>query len=193
MDTAPDSRWTTGLPTLTAPRIVLRAFADADLPAMFDIYSDPETMAYFSITPIREMNQAAGILVHARQSFASRQVFPWAVADRWSGNLIGSCALLRPDWTNGRAEIGFVLNRSQWGRGLATEAVGRMLAHVFDEWNLRRLEADVDPRNARCRKLLERFGFREEGLLRERWSVGGGVQDTVFYGLLRREWIRNQG
>ena len=172
MDTASDSRWSAGLPTLFAPRIVLRPFADTDLAAMFEIYSDPETMAYFSITPIREMDEAAGILANVRQSFAARQVFPWAVADRWSGNLIGSCALLRPDWTNGRAEIGFVFNRSQWGQGLASEAVGCMLAHVFDEWNLRRLEADVDPRNTRCRKLLERFGFREEGLLKERWSVG---------------------
>ena len=36
--------------------------------------------------------------------------------------------------------------------------------------------------------ILERMGFRREGLLRERWNVGGGIQDSVVLGLLAREW-----
>jgi len=186
-----DDRWAAGLPTLPTTRTVLRAFAETDLPEIYEIYSDAEAMAYFSVTPIRSLDEAADVLAHIRHGFATRQTFSWAVADRWTGTLIGSCALLRTDWPNGRAEIGFVLRRSHWGKGLAAEAVGRMLEFAFDELNLRRFEADVDPRNTRCRRLLERFGFREEGLLRERWNVGGDVQDTVFYGLLRREWTRN--
>jgi len=192
MDICPDDRWPANLPSLPASRIVLRAFNDDDLPAIYDIYSDAEAMAYFSVTPIHSMDDAADILAYARRSFESRQVFAWGVADRATGALVGSCALLRPDWANGRAEVGFVLRRSDWGKGLAAEAVGRMLEYVFEELNLRRLEADVDPRNHRCRKLLERCGFQEEGLLRERWSVGDELQDTVFYGLLRREWTRKK-
>jgi RimJ/RimL family protein N-acetyltransferase len=63
-----------------------------------------------------------------------------------------------------------------------------LLAYAFDELDLRRIEADVDPRNAASIRTLERLGFRREGYLRERWRVNGEVQDALFYGLLRREW-----
>ena len=68
-----------------------------------------------------------------------------------------------------------------------------MIAHAFDTLGLHRLEADTDPRNERCLKLLTRLGFREEGRLRERWHVGGEVQDSVLLGLLREEWVVGRG
>jgi ribosomal-protein-alanine N-acetyltransferase len=53
---------------------------------------------------------------------------------------------------------------------------------------MRRLEADVDPRNSSSLQMLDRLGFRREGLLRERWDVDGDIQDSIFLGLLNREW-----
>jgi RimJ/RimL family protein N-acetyltransferase len=67
-------------------------------------------------------------------------------------------------------------------------ALERLLDFAFGELGLRRLEADVDPNNVRSIASLERLGFRREGYLRERWFVGGQVEDALFYGLLRREW-----
>ena len=75
-----------------------------------------------------------------------------------------------------------------WGRGLGAGAVALLAGFAFDVLGLRRLEADVDPRNTASLRLLERLGFVREGHLRERWILGGEIQDAVFYGLLRREW-----
>jgi RimJ/RimL family protein N-acetyltransferase len=58
---------------------------------------------------------------------------------------------------------------------------------------LRRLEADVDPRNENSMRILEKLGFQREGLLRERWNVGDEIQDTAFLGLLAREWRGGAG
>jgi RimJ/RimL family protein N-acetyltransferase len=68
------------------------------------------------------------------------------------------------------------------------EALKALLDFSFTDLNMHRIEADVDPRNASSAKTLERLGFQREGYLRERWLVGGEVQDALFYGLLRREW-----
>lgn len=68
------------------------------------------------------------------------------------------------------------------------EALTALLDFAFGALDLHRLEADVDPRNAASVRTLERLGFRREGYLRERWLVGGEIQDALFYGLLRREW-----
>ena len=46
----------------------------------------------------------------------------------------------------------------------------------------------MDPRNEASVRVVERLGFRREGLLRERYHVLGDVQDSLIYGLLRREW-----
>jgi RimJ/RimL family protein N-acetyltransferase len=63
-----------------------------------------------------------------------------------------------------------------------------VLAFAFDTLALHRVEADVDPRNARSIRALERAGFEREGYLRERYHVGGELQDAVLYGLLRPHW-----
>ena len=58
---------------------------------------------------------------------------------------------------------------------------------------MQRIEADIDPRNAASERILVRQGFQVEGLLRERWIVGGEVSDSRLLGLLRREWTGGFG
>ena len=70
------------------------------------------------------------------------------------------------------------------------EALKALLAYAFDELAMRRIEADVDPRNMASIRTVERLGFQREGYLRERWQVNGEIQDTLFYGLLRPDWER---
>ena len=69
-----------------------------------------------------------------------------------------------------------------------SEALATLLDFAFGTLKLRRLEADVDPRNENSLRILGRLGFRREGLLRERWNVNGEIQDSVFLGLLACEW-----
>jgi ribosomal-protein-alanine N-acetyltransferase len=59
----------------------------------------------------------------------------------------------------------------------------------FAEFDLNRIEADIDPRNVASARSLERLGFRKEGRLRERWIVSGEVSDSDLYGLLRIDWL----
>ena len=68
------------------------------------------------------------------------------------------------------------------------EALTAVVDYAFGPLGLRRLEADVDPANAASLRAVERLGFQREGLLKERWQVGETISDTVFLGLLSREW-----
>jgi len=92
------------------------------------------------------------------------------------------------DETSRRAEIGYHLAASAQGKGYMHEALSRFAAHLFDALRLRRLEAEIDPRNVPSAKVLERLGFQREGLLRERWRVAGEISDSAVYGLLARDW-----
>jgi len=73
------------------------------------------------------------------------------------------------------------------------EALAALLDFSFGTLKLRRLEADVDPRNENSLRILDKLGFKREGLLRERWNVGDEIQDTTFLGLLAKEWRDGTG
>lgn len=175
------------LPTLDAARLRLRWLESRDVPALFRIFSDTEVMAYWSRPPMLELAEAEALLADIHALFATRTLTQWGVALRESDEVIGTCTLASIDLPNRRAELGFALGREHWGAGYMHEAVSRLLDFAFGPLGLARMEADVDPRNERSLRLLERLGFVREGYARERWRVGGGVQDSVLLGLLPRE------
>ena len=176
------------LPTIDAPRVSLRRLTDADVSSLFSFFSDPEVMRYWSSPPFDDIEGARKLLADIREYFRQRTLFQWGIARRTDDTVIGTCTLFHIDSANRRAEIGYALGREHWKQGYMQEALEALLGFSFDELNMHRIEADVDPRNVSSRKTLERLGFQREGYLRERWLVGGEIQDALFYGLLRREW-----
>jgi ribosomal-protein-alanine N-acetyltransferase len=71
-----------------------------------------------------------------------------------------------------------------------TEALGAVLAHAFGPLGLHRIEAACMPDNARSRRLLDRWGFREEGLARQYLKINGVWHDHLIYALLAAEYPR---
>lgn len=176
------------LPTIPAGRVTLRPLEDRDVPSLYAVFSDEQVMRYWSTPPMRDIAEAQALLDEIRTTFLQRSLFQWGVARTGDDRVVGTCTLFNLDARNRRAEIGYALARDCWGQGLMSEALGALVAYAFGPLDLTRLEADVDPRNAPSIRIVERLGFVREGLLRERWHVGGETQDSVFLGLLRREW-----
>lgn len=176
------------LPEIPAERVVMRWLEEADAPEIFRIYSDPEVMKYWSTLPFTELSQAADLIARIHRFFQKRELFEWGMVRRSDDRVIGTFTLFQVDERNRRGEIGFAQARDVWGRGYMRETLTAAFRYAFGPLDLTRLEADVDPRNEPSLRLLSKLGFRREGLLRERWRVGGDVQDSVMLGLLRREW-----
>ena len=178
-------------PELHSPRLRLREVRPDDAPALFAIHSDPMVMRYWSYPAWTELAQAEAKVAEIQRQRREQDILIWAIADAGSDHLIGTSAVFAINPEQGRAEIGYSLHRDWHGRGLASEALRLVLRYLFDGLQLRRVEADADPRNTASCRLLEKLGFVREGLLRERWFVNGELCDTAFYGLLRRDFIRN--
>jgi RimJ/RimL family protein N-acetyltransferase len=183
-----DDPWGLALPTLAAGRLRLRWLVETDVPALHAIFSDPEVMRYWSSPPLGSPDDAAALLREIHAAFRARRLFQWGIARAADDAVVGTCTIFQLDRAHRRAELGFALGRPHWGQGIAAEALRAAIGFAFDRLALHRLEADVDPRNARSLRTLERLGFRREGLLRERYHLAGEVQDGVMLGLLRREW-----
>jgi len=176
------------LPTIEAKRISLRWLTSDDVESLFEVFSNPEVMRYWSSPPMVDLSEARQLLDEIHENFRARTLFQWGVARREDDRVIGTCTLFQLDAGNRRAEIGYALGREHWGQGLMNEALTALIGYAFDTLDLHRIEADVDPNNAASIRSLERQGFQREGYLRERWHVGGKIYDSLYFGLLRREW-----
>lgn len=178
------------LPLLRGSRLQLRGFHCDDLEAFFAVHGDARVNRYWSFPAWTEVSQGRDYLDTAITARDATRMLCWAVAEGHDEDapLIGAATLASINREQGRAEIGYALRASHWGRGHAREAVGLVLDHAFDVLALRRIEADIDPRNLASCRLVERMGFRREGLLRERWHVAGETCDSAMYGLLASEW-----
>ncbi|MCV2489586.1 GNAT family N-acetyltransferase [Geodermatophilus sp. YIM 151500] len=83
--------------------------------------------------------------------------------------------------------LGYWIDRAVTGRGLASLAVALVCDHAFGRAGLHRLQADIRPENLASQRLVERLGFRREGLLRRYLDIDGDWRDHYTYALLADE------
>ena len=176
-------------PELHSPRLHLREVLNSDALALYAIHSDPEVMRYWSYPAWTQLAQAQAKVDEIARQRREQDILVWAIAETDSELLIGTVAVFGFNREQGRAEIGYSLHRDWQGRGLASETLQLVLPYLFQEYGLRRIEADVDPRNRASCRLLEKLGFVREGLLRQRWLVDGQLCDSALYGLLQQDFI----
>lgn len=176
-------------PTLHTERLTLRLACADDLAGLLHVHADAEVNRFLPYTTWQGMADAEdwfGRVLQRREADESLQL---VIADRHSGQVLGSCLLFHFDHDSGLAEVGYALGRPHWGQGIMREALRALLAYAFTELGLRRLEAEVDPRNRASGQLLLRLGFAREGLLRQRRVMKGEIKDAELYGCLRDEWL----
>ena len=145
-------------------------------------------MRFWSSSPLTDPHQAEQKIAEILAHYEKGDLFQLGIERKSDGQMIGTCTLHQIHVQNRRAEVGYALGRPYWGNGYMSEAMHALVDYAFRSMKLHRLEADIDPRNESSAKSLERLGFTREGLLRERWIVGGEVSDSALYGLLARQW-----
>ena len=174
-------------PTLAGARLRLRPLRSDDADDLFALHSDPRVMRYWSHVPWTAREQSVARIAQLARDRANAEFYTWATTIEGADRLVGTVSLFAINRTHRRAEIGYALAPSSWGRGYATDALRLAIAFAFETLDLARLEADIDPRNEASCRLVERVGFLREGLLRQRWHVAGEVTDSAMFGLLRDE------
>ncbi len=174
---------------LTTGRLLLRGITKADSDDLFPMYSDMKTLEYWGQDPVQSPAEAWKAIEENMKWVESGSAILWGIALKESNQLMGTCTIFKINQQNQNGEIGYILNRDHWGKGLMTEAISCVLEHAFNDMKLHRLEADTDPKNFASLALLEKLGFQREGYFRERWFVHGKWHDSVMLGLLRSEYF----
>ena len=178
-------------PALETPRLRLRRLVAADLADLIGLDRDPEVMRYVGSPagvkpPAETAERARGRIVESEQGLHEPLGF-WRIEGRGDHAFYGLGALLRmPEGDDGPAaadvEVAYRLVRAAWGRGLATEAAGALVAHALGTLVLPRVVAVTYSDNRASQRVLDKLGFERRGLTEYK-----GVR-TTFHVLTREAW-----
>jgi [ribosomal protein S5]-alanine N-acetyltransferase len=175
-------------PILMTPRLRLRQFREDDVDGMHACFANVESMRFWN-TPLHtkriETERAVRRFIDCTPSYYRF----WAVADKATDHCLGLVNYHDGHIRNKRAAIGYIIDPAHCRQGIATEAVSAMLRFCFEEFGLHRLQAFIHPENTPSRALIEKLGFRCEGLLRENLRVGDDWRDDLLYALLSTDHV----
>jgi RimJ/RimL family protein N-acetyltransferase len=150
---------------LRTERLLLRQFRPEDAEPLAEIYAQPE---YLEHMPASDLDGARAQIERWLRTWEDDGHGQWAAEELGSGRLIGRIGILRHhDWPlepHDPAEVGWVLHRDWWGRGLATEG-GRASLECWREYlpGDARLHSFTVPGNVRSRAVMERLGLTYRG------------------------------
>ncbi|HEY0543483.1 MAG TPA: GNAT family protein [Actinoallomurus sp.] len=139
--------------------------------------TNPETPLFRSgIGPYLGMAQT--MRREARQGLA----LPWVVT--YDGDFAGQLTIGAIVWGSARsAQIGYWVDMAVAGRGVMPTAVALAIDHCFFNVGLHRVEANIRPENSASRRVVEKLGFREEGVRQRHLHIDGAWRDHICYAL----------
>lgn len=164
-------------------RLFMRKPRPDDAPAAFTAYaSDPVATRYLAWAPYASIDALETFLRGRSEAWAAADGhYAYMICQRGSDAPIGSIGVFIEE---PKAMFGYVLGRTYWGRGYASEALSFLVAWAAAEPRVRRAWAYCAAENPSSARVMEKAGLEREGVLR-RWQVfpnlGPEPRDCVFY------------
>ncbi len=165
----------------------IRPLEERDVKAIHAYGSDPEVTRFLTFGP----NTWDDTI-----SFVERVITGWNTDPLTNreyvielcGEVIGGCGVHSAPYDS--AEIGYILRKDMWGRGIATEAAAFLIDTAFSEMNVHRVIAYCEVENVGSYRVMENNGMRREGLLRSFLKKGDVYYDAYLYAILESEYCK---
>ena len=176
------------LPELKTSRLTLRKMLVADTADMYDYACRQDVTKYLTWNPHPDRAYTKEYLQYLGSRYAVGMFYDWAVIYEPDHKMVGTCGFTSFNCSSDSAEVGYVLNPDYWGKGIATEALERVLQFGFEELHLHRIEAKFIEENNRSRRVMEKVGMTFEGVCREGMLIKGKYVNVGICSILRSEW-----
>lgn len=171
-------------PVLETDRLLLRNLTHNDVEEVFAIRGNPVTMQYIP-RPMAKTKEDALAVINMITGFTNRnEKINWAITEQGNDKLLGIIGYpnFKPDCHRG--EVGYVLNHEYLRRGIMYEALQAVLDYGFNTLRLHSIEAIIRTDNIASIQLVEKSGFKREGLFRDYIFHNGRYWDEYVYSLI---------
>jgi [ribosomal protein S5]-alanine N-acetyltransferase len=170
-------------------RLTLKGFTPQDMTFIFEQYAKDEIKKILGHRTEEAYEKEA---LKQKNGYATynRTFLLFLLIEKTTDRIIGRCGLHNWNVEHKRAEIGYDIGDENFKRmGLMSEAVSAIIDYGFNTLNLHRIEAMVGSRNTPSLKIMEKFNFVREGLLRQHYYIDGKYEDSIFFSKLRVEYL----
>ncbi|GED68972.1 N-acetyltransferase [Brevibacillus reuszeri] len=146
---------------LETERLLLRAYEADEIGALHAILSDPVTMQYWPAPFTLEGSQQW--LNTNLKRYETNGFGRWAMVSKSSGQIIGDCGIVLAE-LDGQPEydLGFIVAKEFWGKGMATEAAEACKQYAFSQLGIKRLCANMAFDHHASRRVIEKIGMTKE-------------------------------
>jgi len=181
------------MPILETPRLILRPMQVSDAEDMYSYASKEEVTKYLLWSPHSSKRYTSDYLRYVVTRYAIGEFYDWAVTEKRSGRMIGTCGFTRFDFPHDCGEIGYVINPLYHQNGYATEAAQRVIEYGFGELKLHRIEAKFIIGNEASLRVMEKLGMTFEGYRRDAMLIKRRYRTIGMCSILYDEWKRSHG
>lgn len=122
-----------------------------------------------------------------RDEFASENSYHFGLYE--DGQFIGGFSFNKINKSDNKVEIGYWLGKAHQKKGVISRCVEHMTDYLFNEWDVHRIEIHVAELNEPSRKVPERLGFKQDGMLRDAMRLNGRYHNLLIYGKLNPKHV----
>jgi [ribosomal protein S5]-alanine N-acetyltransferase len=169
-------------PSLETAEIYLRNLLMSDVERWYSYLSVPEVVEHTSWNLSSKQDLVR--LVESYNSDDPESQIRFAIIDKSDGDLVGTIGFHSVSEGSRSAEIAYDVHPEYWGRGIATQACQLVIEWGFKYRRLTRIQACILQSNKGSEKVLNKCGFKPEGLLSARRLVRGQPKDFLVYSVV---------
>lgn len=175
-------------PEFESDNLHFRELTYDDIVDIFELRGDSRVMEFMDMDPHNDIRDAELMITGIQKDYEDKKALGWAIADKYSDEFLGYFGFWSITPEHSRAKIGYALKPQFWNRGIMSETLSVMILYGFNVMKLHRIEAEVNPYNARSRAVLEKAGFKLDVLLRQNYVFHGKRLDTAVYSILESDF-----
>lgn len=146
------------IPTNKTTRLLLRPFAKKDIGPLYQILQEEDILRYFPNPNPPSRERVERLISNQLKHWEEHELGWWAVQPHSRKQLIGWCGLQFLPETK-ETEVGFLVSKAFWGKGLATEAAKASLLYGFEKLRLQSIVGITHPENVRSQRVIEKLGM----------------------------------
>jgi RimJ/RimL family protein N-acetyltransferase len=170
----------------------LRPIAATDGPGLFELIdrNRPRLEDFFAgtVAVTRTLKDTEEHVVNMIGKAEARTYFAFALVDANTDRMAGFVDVKSIDWKIPKAELGAFMDADYEGRGIASKALDAITRHCFGTLGMDKLLIRTHEGNTAARRVIEKNGYRLEGVVRRDYrTTAGVVVDLMYYGRVRQE------
>jgi ribosomal-protein-alanine N-acetyltransferase len=169
-------------------RLILKNYSENDLGNIHKLKSDPMVWEFSTKVATTKIQDAKIHLESILRNYDENKCEFQAIFLKETGEYIGEAGILSFNKQSNRSVLGYNLIYKFWANGYATEITKALVKYLFEMEKVERIEALVGDGNGASRKVLEKSGFVQEGLMRNFAYINNKYINVYYYGIIKKDY-----